>query len=154
MHLALFEPDIAGNVGAAIRLAACLDFTLHVIEPCGFPFSAKALRRAGMDYIDLAQIEHHRDFDAFDAWRASMGGRLVLLTTKADADYLDTAYQANDILLVGRESSGAPDWLHARADARVKITTTSQARSLNMATALAIVVSEARRQIFHATTSS
>jgi len=150
MHLALFEPDIAGNVGAAIRIAACMNVALHIIEPCGFPFSAKALRRAGMDYIDIATIHHHRDFPAFDDWRKAAGSRLVLMTTKSSQNYLDIAYGDTDILLMGRESAGAPDWLHELADLRLRIDTHPQARSLNVATALAMVTGEAVRQIRHA----
>lgn len=148
MHLALFEPEIAGNVGAALRLAACLDTPLHIIEPCGFPFSVKAVRRSGMDYVDRADIRPHVDFTAFDQWRRAEGHRLLLLSTRTKVSHLytDVAYRDTDILVVGRESSGASEAVHNAADMRVIIPMAEGTRSLNMAVSLAMVAGENLRQ--------
>ncbi len=144
MRLALFEPDIPQNTGALLRLGACLGVPVDIIEPCGFLWSDAKLKRAGMDYLDLAAITRHASWEAFQ--RAIEGGRLVLLTTKAAQPYLDFAFAASDILLLGRESAGVPDEVHASADARLLIPMRTGLRSLNVAMAGAIVLSEALRQ--------
>lgn len=145
MHLALFQPDIPQNTGTLIRLSACLDVPIDIIEPCGFPFSDRALRRAGMDYIDLAAIIHH---DSWEQFLKSIGdARIVLLTTKAAKAYTSFTFQPDDILLLGRESAGVPDEVHARADARLTIPMNPKARSLNVAISAAMVLGEALRQI-------
>lgn len=144
MHLALYQPDIPQNCGALIRLGACFGVAVDIIEPCGFLFDDKKLRRAGMDYIDQADIVRHSSWAAFLKSRAS--ARLVLLTTKADAAYTDFAFDAKDVLLLGRESEGAPDEVHQAAAARLRIPMRPGARSLNVAQAGAIVLSEALRQ--------
>jgi tRNA (cytidine/uridine-2'-O-)-methyltransferase len=144
MRLALYQPDQAGNVGTIIRLAACLGVPLDVIEPCGFPFSDRGLKRAGMDYAELAAVTRHVSWEAFEARRE---GRLVLFTTAADAVRLpDAQFQPDDTLLFGSESGGAPEAVHARADLRVRIPQAAGTRSLNLAVAAGIGLAEALRQ--------
>ena len=144
MRLALFEPDIPQNAGALIRLGACVGVGVDIIEPCGFLFSDKKLRRAGMDYLEQAEIARHPSWPAFLAARAGL--RLVLITTKATASYMDFAFSPNDVLLLGRESEGVPGFVHERADARLRIPLKAGLRSLNVAQAGAIVLAEALRQ--------
>lgn len=144
MRLALYQPDIPQNVGTLLRTAACFGVGVDVIEPCGFPFSVKALQRSGMDYLDIVNVERHVSFEAFLEARA--GHRLCLLTTKGAVSHIETRFQANDILMLGRESKGVPDEVHTRADVRVKIPMIPEARSLNVAISGAIVLSEALRQ--------
>jgi len=146
MEIALFEPDQPQNTGTMLRLAACMGVAAHVIEPCGFPFSSKAFRRSAMDYADLVELHHHRDWDSFNAARKSAGKRLILLTTKAPAPYTKFDFTKDDILLVGSESSGAPDHVHDAVDARVTIPMAAGARSLNVALSMAMVLGEAIRQ--------
>jgi tRNA (cytidine/uridine-2'-O-)-methyltransferase len=146
MRLAQFEPDIPQNTGAIARLAACLGLALDIIEPAGFPVSDRAFRRAGMDYLDKVEIKRHTSFEAFEAWRRSYGGRLVLATTRAELSYLDFAFAEPDILMLGRESAGAPDAVHASADARILIPMREGLRSLNVALAAAMIAGEALRQ--------
>ncbi|UTW56930.1 tRNA (cytidine(34)-2'-O)-methyltransferase [Kordiimonas sp. SCSIO 12610] len=146
MDVALYQPDQPQNAGTILRTGACLNIPVHIIEPCGFPFSVKAFRRSAMDYADLATIHHHADYSSFEASSKRGNRRIILLTTKADCDYLDFKFQADDILLVGSESSGVPDHVHAGADARITIPMRPEARSLNVAMSLAMVVGEAIRQ--------
>ncbi|HEX8579961.1 MAG TPA: tRNA (cytidine(34)-2'-O)-methyltransferase [Allosphingosinicella sp.] len=144
MRLALHQPDQAGNVGTILRTAACFAVPVDVIEPCGFPFSDRALKRAGMDYAALAEVRRHADWAAFEA---QVTGRLVLFTTAADALPLpDARFEAGDTLLFGSESSGAPAHVHERADLRVRIPQAAATRSLNLAVAAGIGVAEALRQ--------
>ena len=144
MRLALFEPDIPQNLGAFIRLAACLGVPLDVIEPCGFPVDDKRIRRAAMDYYDLAAITRHASWNAFQRDRAA--GRLVLLTTAGATRFPDAAFQPDDTLLLGRESAGVPAEVHAAADLRLRVPLQKSLRSLNVATAAAMVLGEALRQ--------
>lgn len=144
MRLALFEPDIPQNLGAFIRLAACLDVPLDVIEPCGFPVDDKRIRRAAMDYYDLATVVRHASWAAFRRDRRQ--GRLVLLTTTGARRFPDVAFAQDDVLLFGRESAGVPAAVHDAADLRLRIPLQTGARSLNVALAAAMVVSEALRQ--------
>ncbi len=144
MRLALFEPDIPQNLGAFIRLSACLAVPLHVIEPCGFPVDDKRIRRASMDYYDLATVVRHASWAAFRRERPP--GRLVLLTTRGAETFPAVAFRPDDILLLGRESAGVPDEVHDAADLRLRIPLQAGARSLNVALAAAVVVSEALRQ--------
>lgn len=146
MHLALYQPDIPQNTGAILRLAACLDVDVHIIEPSGFDVSDRALRRAGLDYIEHTRITRHASFEAFENWRAETGQRLMLLTTKANTPYTDIAYKADDILLLGRESAGVPDEIQEIADARILVPMAEGRRSLNLVTAAAMVLGEALRQ--------
>jgi tRNA (cytidine/uridine-2'-O-)-methyltransferase len=144
MRLALYEPDIPQNLGAFIRLAACLGAPLDVIEPCGFPFDDKRIRRAAMDYYDLARIVRHASWTAFQRGRGP--GRLVLLTTAGAQPFPDVALRADDTLLLGRESAGVPAAVHAAADIRLRIPLQPGLRSLNVALAAAMVLSEGLRQ--------
>jgi tRNA (cytidine/uridine-2'-O-)-methyltransferase len=144
MRLALFEPDIPQNLGAFIRLAACLGAPLDIIEPCGFPVDDKRIRRAAMDYYDLAHISRHASWAAFR--RDRMAGRLVLLTTAGAATFPNVAFRTDDTLLLGRESAGVPAVVHDAADVRLRIPLQPGARSLNVALAAAMVLSEALRQ--------
>ncbi|MCH8188864.1 MAG: hypothetical protein IIB66_09225 [Proteobacteria bacterium] len=147
MRLALFQPDIPQNVGAALRLGACFGVPVEIIEPCGFPFSDKGLRRAGLDYIDRALVTRHASWRAFTEVRgAASAERLVLLTTAAEHSYDEFAFDADDILLLGRESAGVPEHLHQTADARIRIPMAPGARSLNVVVAAAIVLAEGLRQ--------
>lgn len=144
--LVLFQPDIPQNTGTILRLGACLGVTVHVIEPAGFPLSDHALRRAGMDYLERAAMVRHVDFPAFEAWRREQGRRLVLLTTSGATSHLSHAFEASDLLMFGRESSGVPQDVHALADARVTVPMVAGMRSLNVAVTAAIVLGEALRQ--------
>ena len=144
MRIALFEPDIPQNTGALIRLAACMGLPIDVIEPCGFLFSDRALRRAGMDYLEEAAIARHASWNAFLA--IVRAERIVLLTVKGAVPYTEFQFRFDDILLLGRESAGVPERVHARADARLRIPIKAGLRSLNVAQAGAMVVGEALRQ--------
>ena len=152
MRLALYQPDIPGNPGAIMRTAACLNVAVDIIGPCGFVLSDKQMRRAGLDYLDQLDMTSHSSWQAFlDAriLRASENGteeRLVLLSTQAESSYLQFPFQADDILLVGRESAGVPADIHAGADARVRVPMAQDMRSLNVTAALAIVLGESLRQ--------
>ena len=151
MRLALYQPDIPPNTGTILRLGACLGVPVDVIEPCGFPFSDKALRRAGMDYIDHVQMVRHHSWEDFLEARnrretEGHKGRIVLLTTHAETKYTDFAFRSDDILLVGRESAGVPQEVHDMVDARIKVPMAPCVRSLNVAIAAAMVLGEALRQ--------
>ena len=147
MRLALYQPDIPQNTGAMLRLAACFGLGVDVILPTGFIFDDKRMRRAGMDYIEQVEITRHSAWDAYLESRKRAGGRLVLLTTKAEHAYTDFTFAAEDTLLVGRESSGVPLEVFAAADARLVIPMRPGLRSLNVAMAAAIVAGEAMRQL-------
>lgn len=144
VEIAVFEPDLAPNLGSLIRLGACLGTNVHVIEPCGFPFSLKSLRTRALDYVDKAQIYHH---DSWEAFRLSRGGRIILLTTKGETDLWDFTFQPGDCLLFGRESAGVPDHVHTAACARIKIPMPGGGRSLNVAISAGIAAAEALRQL-------
>lgn len=149
MRLALFQPDIPQNTGTLLRLGACLDLPVDIIEPCGFVFNEKAMRRAGMDYLDKVEYRRHNSWADFLAYRAQNPkeyGRIVLMTTKASQPYVDFGFQDNDVILMGRESAGVPDEVHHTADARVVIPMDENTRSINMAISAAMVVGEALRQ--------
>ncbi|HYD70199.1 tRNA (cytidine(34)-2'-O)-methyltransferase [Azospirillum sp.] len=144
MRLVLFEPDIPQNAGTLMRMAAALGVALDIVEPCGFILDDRRLRRAGMDYLDLLDWTRHSSWAAFRRDRAP--GRLVLLTTRAALPYTDFAFRPDDLIMVGRESAGVPDDVHAAADARLLIPLKPPARSLNVALAAAMVLGEALRQ--------
>ncbi len=144
MKIILFQPDIAGNLGAVMRSAACYGVPLEVIEPCGFPLTAKALRRTAMDYGTTDQLTRHASWDAFAAQKPA--GRLVLLTTQGATPLPDFQFQPDDRLLFGRESAGVPEDVHAAAEARIIIPIAKDARSFNLATSVAIAAYEALRQ--------
>lgn len=144
MRIALYQPDIPQNTGTILRTAACLGVAVDLIEPAGFNASDKALRRAGMDYLDRLALTRHDSFTAFLASRAP--GRLVLATTAAETAYTDFAFAPGDTLLLGRESAGVPDEVHALADARIRVPMAPGTRSLNVAVATAMILGEALRQ--------
>lgn len=147
VDIVLFQPDIPQNCGAILRFAACLGLTTYIIDPPGFDLSDRALRRVGMDYLDRARLLRHGGWQAFEDWRKSSGARrLVLATTKAELAYTDFSYLANDLVLFGRESAGVPDEVHRAADARILIPMTPGLRSLNVASAAAMILGEALRQ--------
>ena len=143
MRLALFQPDIPQNLGAALRLGACLGVPVDVIEPCGFPLSDRAIRRAALDYAERAEVSRHAGWGDFLNARQ---GRIVLFTTRAARPFHEFEFRADDTLLFGRESAGVPDDVHGAADARLYIPLAPGARSLNVVTAAAMALSEALRQ--------
>ena len=146
MRIALFQPDIPQNTGTILRLCACLNVEAHIIEPAGFPVSDRHFRRAGMDYLDQVTIVRHASWSKFEQWRHDQMLRLILFSTKGALPYLKHRYAASDILLFGRESAGVPDEVAAAADARLVIPVASGLRSLNVAMAAAMALSEALRQ--------
>ena len=147
MRLVLYQPDIAQNVGAAIRTAACFEAGVDIIGPCGFPLNAREIRRVAMDYNALASPEIHDNWEKFHANAVKAGGRTLLLTTKADASIWETAFEPGDRIVIGRESTGAPEEVHASVDKRLRIEIAPNARSLNMAVAAAVTLAEMRRQL-------
>ena len=147
MRLALYQPDIPQNTGAALRLAACFKVPLEIIEPCGFPFDDKRLRRSAMDYGGACELIRHPSWEAYlGQFRAQPGQRLVLLSTAGAVNYCDFAFAPGDTLLLGRESHGVPEAVHAAADARLRIPIAADMRSLNVVVAAGIVLAEALRQ--------
>lgn len=146
MRLALYQPDIAQNAGTMLRLAACLGVGVDVIAPTGFDMTDRTLRRAGLDYLAHVEIVRHPGFAEFREARRAAGSRLVLLTTRAEAPYTGFAFQPSDTLLLGRESAGVPEAVHAAADARLRIPMRAGLRSLNVAVAAAMALGEALRQ--------
>jgi tRNA (cytidine/uridine-2'-O-)-methyltransferase len=143
MRIALFQPDIAGNVGTILRLGACLNVPVDLIEPMGFPWSDRALARAGMDYAAQAEVRRHADWEAF---AAQVPGRIVLLTTRGGTRLDEARFATGDTLLLGSESAGAPDFVHDRADLALRIPLAPGFRSLNVAIAAGIALGEALRQ--------
>jgi tRNA (cytidine/uridine-2'-O-)-methyltransferase len=146
LRLALYQPDIPGNTGTILRLAACLGFAVDIIEPAGFDISDRNLKRAGMDYLAAAALTRHVNWERFEEWRAATGRRLILATTKASQRYTDFVFRPDDILLFGRESAGVPDHVHERADGRILIPMVEGQRSINLAVSAAMITGEAMRQ--------
>lgn len=144
MRIALYEPEIAGNVGAVLRLGACLGVAVDLIEPMGFPWDDRRVRRTAMDYIDHVEVRRFPGFAAFG--EAVAGQRLVLLTTKAEASAYDFAFAPGDVLLFGKESAGVPAEVAELCGARVRLPMRPEVRSLNLATSAALAVGEALRQ--------
>ncbi|WP_375404475.1 tRNA (cytidine(34)-2'-O)-methyltransferase [uncultured Sphingomonas sp.] len=142
MRITLFEPDIAGNVGTILRLGACLGVGVDLIEPMGFPWGDRALRRAGMDYADVAEVSRHADWNAFQA----TAGRIVLATTRGAVQLWDAAFAADDVLLLGSEGRGVPGEVHAAVALRVAIPMRPGVRSLNVAVAAGMIAGEMMRQ--------
>src|SRR5262245_40052792 len=142
MRLCLFEPEIAGNVGAVMRLGACFGVPLDLIEPMGFEWDDKRVRRTAMDYIDHVEITRH---PSFDAYRTATLGRLILFTTKGENSPYDFAFERNDILMFGKESGGVPADVAARCDARLRIPIRPEVRSFNLAMSAALALGEALR---------
>ena len=145
LRLASFQPDIAQNLGAMIRLSACFAVPIDIIEPCGFPLSVKALKRSAMDYADIADITRH------DSWETYLdnkpAGRIILMTTVGATSLWDFEFREGDTILMGRESAGVPDEVHTKADAAVLISMPGGGRSLNVAMSAGIAVSEGSRQL-------
>jgi tRNA (cytidine/uridine-2'-O-)-methyltransferase len=146
IRLALYQPDIPTNTGTILRLAACLDTAVDIIEPCGFPFSDKALKRAGMDYLAQVDLTRHIDWTQFLADVRAKGRRLVLIETGGASAYTDFGFQPSDTLLLGRETAGSPPEVWAAADAVTTIPMRQSVRSLNVAVAAAMALGEALRQ--------
>jgi len=152
MRLALFEPDIPQNAGTLFRLGACLEIPVDLIEPCGFVFSERRMRRAALDYLAHVDLTRHSSWKTYQEWRrlnatgAKGNGRLVLLTSKGDMNYADFSFRPDDTLMVGRESAGVPDSVSSAADARIRIPMAKGLRSINVAQAAAMVLGEALRQ--------
>lgn len=146
LRIALYQPDIPGNTGTILRLAACLSLTVDIIEPAGFVLSDKNLKRAGMDYLASAVMVRHVNWERFDAWRREQSRRLVLASTRAAVPYTRFEYLPDDILLFGRESAGVPDHVHDSADQRVIIPMVEGQRSINVAMSAAMIAGEALRQ--------
>jgi tRNA (cytidine/uridine-2'-O-)-methyltransferase len=147
VSVAAYQPDIPQNLGALIRLCACLDSPLHVVDPCGFPFAPRKFRRSAMDYVDLADIRRHASWEDFVAETDAGGIRRVLLTSKGALPYAEFRFAATDALVLGRESAGVPESVAASCHARVRIPMRQEARSLNVANACAMVLGEALRQV-------
>ena len=146
MKIALYQPDIAANVGAILRLGACLGVAVEIIEPCGFPFDMRLIRRVALDYIDHVEIRRHVSWAAFRTAPERGEGRLILLSTKGAIRYDKFAFQPGDTLLFGRESAGVPRGVVAVADAVLRVPLAPDMRSLNVASASAMVLGEALRQ--------
>ena len=146
MRIALYQPDIPQNTGTLMRLSACMNAPIDIIEPCGFLWNDAKLKRAGMDYLDNVDYTRHNSFSTFMDFANAFNHRIILLSTKASVNYTEFQFQENDILLLGRESSGVPENVHNTADARVIIPMFGDFRSINIATAGAMVLGEALRQ--------
>lgn len=145
MRVALFEPEIAGNVGAVLRLGACLGVAIDLIEPMGFAWDDRRVRRTAMDYIDHVTVTRHADWDAF---AHTLGdARIVLFTTKADASPYDFKFAPDDVLLFGKESAGVPPHVVEASGARLRIPMRAEVRSMNLASSVALAMGEALRQV-------
>ena len=145
MHIALYKPDIPQNTAAIIRLCSCLDLKLHIIEPCGFNLNDSRFKRVVMDYIGYSKIFRYEDYNIF--LEKNLKSRIILMTTKAKKSYLKFKFQKDDILLFGRESAGVPKALHENIKNKIKIPINKKTRSLNVSISVAIVASEALRQV-------
>ena len=141
--MCLFEPEIAGNVGAVMRLGACMGVAVDLIEPMGFAWDDRRVRRTAMDYVDHVDVTRHASFEAF---REATPGRLLLFTTKGDRSPYEFAFKPDDILLFGKESGGVPAEVAAASDARLRLPIRAAVRSLNLATSAALALGEALRQ--------
>ena len=144
LNIALYKPDIPQNTAAIIRLGACYNIKVHIIEPCGFKLDDPRFKRVAMDYIKLSSIKRYADYEAFV--KSNIKSRIILLTTKATRVYYNFKFKKNDILLFGRESAGVPNEIHKKVKDRLKVPMQKKARSLNIAMTAAIVASEAIRQ--------
>ena len=144
MHIVLYKPDIPQNTAAIIRLGACLNLNIHLIEPCGFNLNDNRFKKVVMDYLSLSMINRYNDFETFR--KKFEKSRIVLMTTKAKKSYHTFKFKKDDMLLFGRESAGVPDEVHKRLENRIKIPMIEKKRSLNLASSVAIVLSENIRQ--------
>ncbi|MGI6851942.1 tRNA (cytidine(34)-2'-O)-methyltransferase [Mesorhizobium sp. 1B3] len=147
LRIALYQPDIAGNTGTILRMGACLGLAVDIIEPAGFDMSDRALKRAGMDYLEMAALTRYVNFARFEEWRRNEGRRMILFSTRASRPYTQFSFADGDILLFGRESAGVPDNVHDAADARLVIPMKGGGRSLNLALSAAMAAGEAIRQV-------
>lgn len=145
IHIALYQPDIPQNVGAAMRLCACLGISLDIIHPCGFPWDYKKIKQSGMDYVEQVDLIEHNSWAAFQETYKER--RIVLMTTKTNTAYTDFEFQENDILMAGRESAGVPEEVHEQLEHHITIPMAGQARSLNIINATSMIAGEALRQI-------
>ena len=147
MRIALYQPDIPQNTGAIIRLASCFDIGVDIIEPCGFVFSSRRMKRSGMDYIDRVDIKLYSSWEKFyELYNVNIKNRIILLTTKGNISHTKFSYNTDDILLLGRESAGVPDAVHLAVNSRIIVPIVTEARSLNIVTSAAMVLGEALRQ--------
>jgi tRNA (cytidine/uridine-2'-O-)-methyltransferase len=146
MRLALYQPEIAGNVGAILRLAACFAVPVDIVMPCGFAFSDARLKRAAMDYGQAAIVDRHANYADFQRHCKAHGSRIILMSSHASIPLPDVAFQSGDVLLMGSESAGVPDDVRDLADLRVRIPMAPGFRSLNIAVSAGIALSEALRQ--------
>ena len=147
MRIALFEPDIPQNAGNIFRLGACLGMPIDIIEPAGFVIDDKRLKRASMDYYDYLDLTKHESWEKFYEWSKKNTYQLILLTTKSQKSYYDYKFQPKDIILFGRESAGAPDYVHSSANERLTIPMIKGPRSINLSSSVAIVAGEMLRQL-------
>jgi tRNA (cytidine/uridine-2'-O-)-methyltransferase len=146
LRIALYQPDIPQNAGTLVRLAVCLGLAVDIIEPAAFDASDRNFRRAGMDYIERATVLRHVSWSAFQDWQTAQGGRLILAETDGQFSFTEFMFQPNDIILMGRESAGVPSTIRADCTASVRIPQIAGSRSINVALAAAMIVSEALRQ--------
>ena len=144
MHIALYKPDIPQNTAAIIRLGACLNLKIHIIEPCGFNLQDSRFKRVVMDYLGESKIFRYQDFDNF--LNKNKKKRIILMTTKAETHYHKFKFKKNDVLMFGRESAGVPEIIHKTIKDRLKIPMNKKTRSLNVAMSVAIISAEALRQ--------
>ena len=144
MHIALYKPDIPQNTAAIIRLGACLNLKIHIIEPCGFNLHDSRFKRVVMDYMGMSRIFRYEDYDDF--MKKNKDKRIVLMTTKAKKHYHNFKFKKNDMMLFGRESAGVPESLHKTIKNRIKVPMNKKTRSLNVAMSVAIISAEALRQ--------
>ena len=144
MHIALYKPDIPQNTAAIIRLGACLNLKIHIIEPCGFNLHDSRFKRVVMDYMGMSRIFRYEDYDVF--MKKNKDKRIVLMTTKAKKHYHKFKFKKNDMMLFGRESAGVPENLHKTIKNRIKVPMNKKTRSLNVAMSVAIISAEALRQ--------
>ena len=145
VDIALFQPEIAGNVGAIIRSCVCFDAKLHILEPCGFPFDMQRIKKSALDYISHAKIARHSSFDIFFAQEIlAQNRRLILATTKGSQDYRTLDFLENDVIIFGQESAGVPDFVAQKADKKIFIPMKNQMRSLNLAISCGILLAAAQ----------
>lgn len=147
LQIALYQPDIPGNTGTIMRLGACLDMAINIIEPAGFDISDRNLKRAGMDYVELACLRRHQDWQHFTDSMQKEKRRIILFTTRATKNYYDFSFQPDDCLLFGRESAGVPDIVHDYVFESVTIAMNAHARSINLALSVAMAAGEVKRQV-------
>jgi len=147
MRIALFQPDIPQNTGNIMRLGACLNLPIDIIEPTGYIFEDKRFKRSSMDYLKYSKYKKHLDWDSFYKWSLKNNYEIILLTTKSQKNYLKHQFKKNDILLFGRESAGVPDLVHNTVDKKLNIPMQKELRSINLSSAVAMVAGEACRQL-------